>query len=157
MQNDPHGEGALVHALHEPEATCLEALVPISASAGTQQSLHISGSACRDKAAPAKGTYAIKILFKASCWPFLLDCIGASARRPGLVLLIDAPEPPAPLRRQLMKDINRGVQLPCIVLASTLRDQPAWNRQFASHLSGRGYCASTLFLGDDGAASATPE
>lgn len=156
MEQAPQSEGALVRALNEAEAPPLEAMFDIVKEEGKLRGhLHISGTAFRE--ADMMGcdrrdddvTCAIKVIFGEACWEFLVACIDCPSDRPALVILIDAPQPDMSLRKQLMKAVNRGVQLPCILFGFTRQGELEWIGRLVSHLLSRGHRASSLYLGDE--------
>lgn len=153
MTNRANSEAALIHALLEAEVPPLEAVVDLSESEKLREYLHISGAAFHEPDGSSSRDdavrYAIKLVFGTACWDILLGCIDDPAEVPALVLLVDAPQPDASLRKQLMKDANRGVRLPCIVFGFTERAGLGWTGRFVSHLSSRGYDASLLYLGGE--------
>ena len=141
-------EGRLMPAMDGAWLPTVEGVVEMSPPADQGMLLlHICGpGALMAGPSGAAGAF-LRILPGPTGWPCLLACIDVSAARDTLLLMLDAPEPEPGMRRQLTRDVNRGVTLPGIVFGTSVRDLPRWIGQFAAQLAERGYRVCTVYLG----------
>nr|WP_011102853.1 hypothetical protein [Ruegeria sp. PR1b]AAN05227.1 RC154 [Ruegeria sp. PR1b] len=149
IPDDSNNEGRLLPATRDRWRPIAEGVIEVTKLGGEPRLLmHISGPTAPLPPPNADRACYLRIVTDASGWLNLIACMNDDAAGDNLLLMLDTPDPDPDLRRQLTKDVNRGVTLPSIIFASTSPELPVWISQFAVQLADRGHRVCTIYVGD---------